>query len=245
MLESARSRNALGSGVSALPWLWFWRELKELFTLPPGVEFCAWGTGPGRLLSTPPPTAGAGGAWPWEEVISLVAAGRALVCCLFFFPKRKDMASVYCWSVGKAAGASQARIRPAMALPIDGLGLGRAREAGGWGSLRRKRGRVWEGFRRMDGAGGLRAYRSGYSRGAGGRRMSLMGGFMVGMVVATSIAMVVNELLANRPCEIATVVSNQCSRHRQRSIKKTRRSSVETDRRWPKCRCCVQGSGTP
>lgn len=93
--ESARSRNALGSGTVERPW--FCRELKELLTLPPGVEFCGWG--PGRFVSTsrgPAPLAGAGAGagWPCEDDISRVAAGSAFGCCLFFLPKRKDMAPV-------------------------------------------------------------------------------------------------------------------------------------------------------
>lgn len=94
-LGSARSRSAFCSGAVALPWLL--RELNELFTLLPGVGVCD--CGPGRFFSASrmaPPLGAAptgGGAGPWEEVISRVAAGSALDCCLFFLPKRKDMAS--------------------------------------------------------------------------------------------------------------------------------------------------------
>jgi len=95
-LGSARSRSAFGSGAVAFPWLL--RELNELFTLLPGVGVCDCDCGPGRFFSTSrmaPPLGGAptGGAGPWEEVVSRVAAGSALDCCLFFLPKRKDMAS--------------------------------------------------------------------------------------------------------------------------------------------------------
>jgi hypothetical protein len=89
---SVFSRRAFGSGVGAFPGVW--RELKELFTLPPGVG--VWLCGP-RVFSTSrvpiPFTAAGGWPWPFAEVMSLVAGGSALAGCLLFLPKRKDMTS--------------------------------------------------------------------------------------------------------------------------------------------------------
>jgi hypothetical protein len=56
--------------------------LSELLTDAPGVG--VWDDGPRRL---PAPAAGG----PDEEEMSRVAGGSALLCCLDFFPKRKDM----------------------------------------------------------------------------------------------------------------------------------------------------------
>jgi hypothetical protein len=109
---SGFSRRAFGSGVVAVAW--FWRELNELFTLPPGVDVCdcgcvcdcdcGCGCGPGRGFSgsrgPPPLRAGGGCPWPFDDVISRVAGGSVLACCcccLFFLPKRKDMARVALW----------------------------------------------------------------------------------------------------------------------------------------------------
>lgn len=134
-LGSGRSRSALGSGVVAFPW--FCRELNELFTLPPGVEVWVWG--PGRLFSTsrrapPLAAAGAGAAGPCDEVISLVAGGSAFVCCLFFLPKRKDMAPIqaseqctgrWCQSSTHSAGDGSG-VRPS----------GSCARKGGWEQMR-------------------------------------------------------------------------------------------------------------
>lgn len=94
-LDPARSRNALGSGTTA-PWPSRpCSELRELFTLPLGVDVFVCGWGPGRPLSLSRGGPFGGAAWgpgPCEEVISRVAEGSALLCCLFFLPNRNDMA---------------------------------------------------------------------------------------------------------------------------------------------------------
>lgn len=92
------SRRALGSGLAVLSLAR--RELKLLFALElPVVE--GWVAEPLLCLSEGSREAvpfGAGicelaGGWPWEDPMSRDAGGRALLCCLFFFPKRKDMAA--------------------------------------------------------------------------------------------------------------------------------------------------------
>jgi hypothetical protein len=94
-LDPPLSRNALGSGATA----WASRpcnELSELFTLPLGVDVfvCGWGPGRGPSFSRGGPLsdAGWGPLGPCDDVISRVAAGSGLPCCLLFLPNRNDMA---------------------------------------------------------------------------------------------------------------------------------------------------------
>jgi hypothetical protein len=132
-VASGRSRRAFGSGVVVLDG--FWMELKELFTLPLGVDVCD--GGPGRFFAMsrlpPPGVVAPCDPGPCDDDISLVAAGSALGGGLFFFPKRKDMAAFY---RGRALQWQPAPVRSASnpRRSWQDSRVPRWREEGGWWS---------------------------------------------------------------------------------------------------------------
>jgi hypothetical protein len=109
-------------------------ELSELLTLPPGVGVCV--CGPRAFSGSRPPATplivGICDPGPDDDVISLVAGGSALGgCCLFFFPKRNDMATgVRRLRLQRWTDSGQTRIRSAIASRKFGWSGGNARERG-------------------------------------------------------------------------------------------------------------------
>jgi hypothetical protein len=136
--DSPLSRNVLGSGLAVLVGF---SELSELLTLAPGVGVCDCGAPRAFSGSRPPATpliVGICEPGPDDDVISLVAGGSAFEgCCLFFFPKRNDMATgVHRLRRQRWIDSSQPRIRSAIGSR-EVLGEWkqrvRARAAEGWG----------------------------------------------------------------------------------------------------------------
>lgn len=96
--DSALSRNVLGSGLAVFAGF---SELRELFTLAPGVgvwDVCGAPRGFSGSRAPAPFAVGICEPGPADDEISLVAGGSALGgCCLFFLPKRNDMATGVRW----------------------------------------------------------------------------------------------------------------------------------------------------
>jgi hypothetical protein len=135
--DSPLSRNVLGSGLAVLVGF---SELSELLTLAPGVGVCDCGAPRAFSGSRPPATPFIVGIWdpgPDEDVISLVAGGSAFEgCCLFFFPKRNDMATgVHRLQRQRWIDSNQPRIRSAIGSRVvlgETKQCAGARAAEGW-----------------------------------------------------------------------------------------------------------------